>query len=59
MPLQSPRFAGNDRLQRAANNNPPLQFGETGEAVRLLQKSLIECAALVPQPALRFRRLFG
>ena len=32
MPLLSPRFAANARLQAAAENNPPLKKGETGDA---------------------------
>lgn len=42
MPLTSPRFANNARLRQAANNNPAMNFGEVGEAVRIVQQSLIE-----------------
>ena len=48
MPLQSPRFAGNERLQRAANNSPALRAGESGEAVKLLQQALIDLGFPMP-----------
>lgn len=48
MALRSPRFAGNQRLQRASNNSPALCRGETGEAVRILQQALIDLGFPLP-----------
>lgn len=42
MALLSARFANNSRLQTAADNNPPMKKGETGEAVAILQQALID-----------------
>ena len=42
MALSSPRFANIPRFQKAAANKPPICRGEVGEAVRILQQSLIE-----------------
>jgi peptidoglycan hydrolase-like protein with peptidoglycan-binding domain len=42
MPLRSQRFAGNPRLEAAANNSPPLRRGSSGEAVAILQQALID-----------------
>ncbi len=42
MPLVTERFANNQRLQQASNNNPPMKKGETGEAVAILQQALID-----------------
>src|SRR3954454_18324112 len=39
--LASPGFVGNERLRRAVNNAPALHVGETGEAVRLVQETLV------------------
>jgi peptidoglycan hydrolase-like protein with peptidoglycan-binding domain len=49
MALRSPRFVNNQRLQRAAANNPPLRGVETGEAVRLLQQALIDLGFPMPK----------
>ena len=54
MALRSPRFASNARLQRAADNNPPLRRGEIGEAVRLLQQALIDLGFSMPISVRRF-----
>ncbi len=48
MPLTSPRFSWNPRLQGASNNNPPMRRGETGEAVRLVQQALIDLGYPMP-----------
>ncbi len=48
MPLTSPRFARNARLQRAADNNPPIKVGEVGEAVAILQQALIDSGFPMP-----------
>ena len=39
--LLSGRFAAVKRLQSAANNNPPIKFGESGEPVYILQLALL------------------
>jgi len=48
MALKSPRFAQNARLQRAANNDPPMSGRDCGEAVRLLQQALIDLGFPMP-----------
>ena len=49
MPLTSPRFAGNARLQSAAENRPPLKIGEPkGQAVELLQQALADLGYQMP-----------
>jgi hypothetical protein len=48
MALTSPRFASNTRLQQAANNNPPMNWGEVGEPVRELQQALMDLGARMP-----------
>jgi peptidoglycan hydrolase-like protein with peptidoglycan-binding domain len=48
MPLTSPRFAGNVRLQKAAANNPALAKGESGEAVVIVQQTLIDLGFAIP-----------
>lgn len=48
MPLKSPRFSGNARLQRAADNNPAMKLGEVGEAVALVQQALIDSGFPMP-----------
>lgn len=49
MPLTAPRFAMNMRLQRAANNAPPLQMGETSDGVSALQQALIDLGYQMPK----------
>jgi peptidoglycan hydrolase-like protein with peptidoglycan-binding domain len=46
--LTSPRFAPNLRLQSAADNNPPLRTGETGAAVQIVQRALIDLGIAMP-----------
>src|SRR5438046_5879544 len=49
MPLTSPRFTDNARLQRAADNNPPLKIGEPkGDAVQRLQQALSDLGYELP-----------
>jgi peptidoglycan hydrolase-like protein with peptidoglycan-binding domain len=48
MALTSPRFASNARLQKASENNPPLKFGETSEAVRIVQMALVDLGFPMP-----------
>jgi len=42
MALTSPRFKWNTRLQQAEKNSPPMRHGERGNAVRLIQQSMID-----------------
>lgn len=42
MPLKSPRFASNSRLQQAANNSPPIRRGAAGPHVAIVQKAFID-----------------
>ena len=48
MPLTSPRFASNQRLLRASENNPPLRRGERGQAVQIVQQTLIDLGHALP-----------
>ena len=47
--LSSPRLAGNQRLERAFDNNPAIHIGESGEAVRLLQETLVDDGFALPR----------
>lgn len=47
--LQSPKLAGNARLQRAFDNDPALGIGESGEAVRLVQEELVRNGFPMPK----------
>jgi peptidoglycan hydrolase-like protein with peptidoglycan-binding domain len=47
--MNAPRFSGNQRLQRAQQNGPPLQRGERGDAVRILQQALIDLRFAMPR----------
>jgi tyrosinase len=40
--LTSPRFVGDERLERAANNRPPLMKPEISEGVKKLQQALFD-----------------
>lgn len=42
MPLTSPRFRWNTRLQNVETNNPAMKRGESGHAVRLIQQAMID-----------------
>ncbi|MHB1356417.1 MAG: peptidoglycan-binding domain-containing protein [Anaerolineae bacterium] len=46
--LQSPRYASNDTLQNAYDNNPPLRQGASGEAVVLVQQGTIDAGFPLP-----------
>lgn len=46
--LQSDRFRGDQRLQSAANNRPPLRQPERSNAVRKLQQALIDLGYPMP-----------
>lgn len=48
MPLTSPRFAHNQRLQDASQNKPPIGCGAEGEAVRIIQQALIDLGHPLP-----------
>src|SRR5262245_30493855 len=48
MSLQASRFAGNGRLQQAAQNAPPIRSGDSGEAVQIVQQALIDLG--IPMP---------
>src|SRR5262245_52465972 len=48
MALKSPRFAGNARLQAAANNSPTIKWGEQGEAVKILQQAYLDLGFAMP-----------
>ncbi|HZB46330.1 MAG TPA: peptidoglycan-binding domain-containing protein, partial [Pyrinomonadaceae bacterium] len=39
--LESSKFAGNERLEKAFDKDPTLKKGESGEAVRLVQEGLV------------------
>jgi hypothetical protein len=39
--LESSKFAGNARLEKAFDNDPTLKKGESGDAVRLVQEGLV------------------
>ncbi|MGE3806941.1 MAG: peptidoglycan-binding protein, partial [Gemmataceae bacterium] len=47
-------FANNDRLRRAAENNPAMRQGEEGEAVRLVQQALIDLGFPMPISTRRY-----
>ncbi len=44
MALSSPRFRWSSRLQKVESNSPPMRSGESGQAVRLIQQSMIDLA---------------
>lgn len=46
--LQSPRFAGQPRLEKVFDNEPPMRFGERGAAVALVQQALIDLGFAMP-----------
>jgi hypothetical protein len=49
MPLTSPRFASNARLQKASTNSPAIYSGESGEAIRILQQALVDLGFPLPK----------
>ena len=53
MPLHSPRFATNTRLQRAAENRPPVRWPEHGDAIAVLQRAFIDLGFPMPQSTVR------
>lgn len=54
MPLKSPRFAGNSRLQKAANNAPALSGADCGTPVRIVQQALIDLGYAMPISTKRY-----
>jgi len=54
MTLSSPRFASDARLQTAANNDPAMNWGEVGQAVRLVQQALIDLKFSMPVSTKKF-----
>src|SRR4029079_12987281 len=49
MPLTSPRFKDSARLQKAAENNPPLKIGEPkGDGVARVQQALSDLGYAMP-----------
>lgn len=48
MPLTSARFASDPRLQAAAENSPPMGWGERGPAVVKLQQALVDLGYPMP-----------
>lgn len=49
MALTSPQLRDNPRLQQAAATDPPLQKGDKGEAVALLQHCLVSLGLSLPR----------
>lgn len=49
MPFMAPRLQRNARLDKAADNNPPLKRGETSDGVAVLQLALVDLG--LPMPA--------
>jgi hypothetical protein len=47
--LTSPRFAGNARLEAAYDNAPVMKQGEMGEAVALVQETLVDDGFIMPK----------
>ncbi|MBY0231064.1 MAG: peptidoglycan-binding protein [Gemmataceae bacterium] len=54
MPLSSPRFVGNARLEAASHNRPAMNWGEVGQAVRLVQQALLDLGESLPDVAKKF-----
>jgi peptidoglycan hydrolase-like protein with peptidoglycan-binding domain len=48
MALKSARFKDNERLQRAAQNHPPVRWPERGPAVAVLQQALLDLGFPMP-----------
>lgn len=48
MSLVSPRFVSIPRLQKAAENNPPLRKGEIGDGVKAVQQALVDLGYKMP-----------
>jgi peptidoglycan hydrolase-like protein with peptidoglycan-binding domain len=47
--LVCPRFRNHERLQRAADNSPPLRQGESGDGVAVLQQALVHLGYAMPR----------
>jgi peptidoglycan hydrolase-like protein with peptidoglycan-binding domain len=46
--LNSPRFASNQRLQKASENSPAIRWPESGDAIAILQQALIDLGFPLP-----------
>ncbi|HJS07456.1 MAG TPA: peptidoglycan-binding domain-containing protein [Pirellulales bacterium] len=57
MALSSKRFAAVQRLQSAAKNNPPIGYGEKGDAVAVLQAAFISLGHEMPISTKSYRAL--
>ena len=49
MALTAKRFAGNRRLQAVSNSSPSMRWGETGEAVAIVQQAFIDLDYPMPR----------
>jgi peptidoglycan hydrolase-like protein with peptidoglycan-binding domain len=54
MALTSPRFTGDTRLANVAQNSPPMNWGEVGEPVRLVQQALMDLGFSMPVTTQKF-----
>jgi hypothetical protein len=52
MPLTSPRFRDNMRLQQASRNAPSMKWGERGEPVAIVQQAFIDLGFPMPKSTL-------
>lgn len=48
MPLTSPRFARDARLQKVSDNNPPMKQGERNDSVATVQRALVDLGFAMP-----------
>lgn len=48
-PLRAARFADMDRLQKAAQNKPPLQFNEVHDAIARVQRAFLDLGYKMPK----------
>jgi peptidoglycan hydrolase-like protein with peptidoglycan-binding domain len=53
MPLMSPRFRNQRRVQSASENAPPFRRGEVSEGVRALQEALVDLGYAMPSSTTR------
>src|SRR5262249_61491376 len=47
--LKSLKYAGNSRLEAAFDNSPPMDLGESGDPVRLVQEGLVAAGFPLPR----------
>lgn len=48
MPLNSPRFSNNKRLQQVSITQPSMKQGEKGEAIAIVQMALVDLGFSMP-----------